>query len=84
MYRDIQEGGHSSLVSADSLAIMMTEGEEDKYDRYAYINLWRNIADNSIENDHLAMLDEKHQPNQTIILPEICLMMDILRYSSMD
>merc|ERR1712176_747970 len=29
------------------------------YKRYTYVNLWRNIADVPIENDHLAMGDER-------------------------
>ena len=49
----------SSPVSGDQLAIQMAEDNEDKYERYAYINLWRNIAETPIENDHLAMLDER-------------------------
>ena len=49
----------SSPVSGDQLAIEMTEDNEHNYGRYAYINLWRNIAETPIENDHLAMLDER-------------------------
>merc|ERR1712176_1501242 len=48
----------SSPISSDQLALsVITEG--GKYERYCYANLWRNIADTPIENDHLAMLDER-------------------------
>lgn len=51
----------SSPVNGDELAILMAGSGEDvsKYERYAYINLWRNITDEPVENDHLAMLDER-------------------------
>lgn len=48
----------SSPVSSDQLAISLNP-ENTKYERYCYANLWRNIADTPIENNHLAMLDER-------------------------
>ena len=48
----------SSPVSADQLALS-TIGRPEQYERYMYLNLWRNIANEAIENDHLAMVDER-------------------------
>ena len=49
----------SSTVSADEAALQIVGSNPEKYERYLYVNLWRNIADEPIENDHLAMLDER-------------------------
>ncbi len=52
----------SSSVSADEIAVSQVQLDQDKgdkYERYLYVNLWRNISDSPIENDHLAMLDER-------------------------
>lgn len=57
-YAGIAPHTDSSPVSADQLAIEMA-GEGESYERYAYINIWRNIADAPIQNDHLACLDER-------------------------
>jgi len=48
----------SSPVSADELVLRVVGGDE-KFERYCYANLWRNIADEPIEDNHLAMLDER-------------------------
>mmetsp|Transcript_8516 Transcript_8516/g.12781 ORF Transcript_8516/g.12781 Transcript_8516/m.12781 type:complete len:430 (-) Transcript_8516:167-1456(-) len=48
----------SSPISADEAALGFI-GPHEKYERYMYVNLWRNISDNPIENDHLALLDER-------------------------
>lgn len=62
----------SSAVSADQLAIEMQYDKEDKYERYLYVNLWRNISDSPIENDHLAMLDER-----TVVKPDDYIVRDL-------
>jgi len=51
----------SSPVSADETALQMLEvdGDTTNYHRYCYLNLWKNISDEPIENDHLAMMDER-------------------------
>lgn len=51
----------SSALSGDEQAMnMLTSGNDStRYKRYLYLNLWRNIADEPIENDHLAVLDER-------------------------
>lgn len=51
----------SSGVSGDELAMQMLKAHGDStiYKRYLYVNLWRNIAEDPIENDHLAVLDER-------------------------
>lgn len=49
----------SSPVAGDQLAIQMAEGSEGNYERYAYVNVWRNISEEPIGNNHLAMLDER-------------------------
>jgi len=50
----------SSSVSADGDALaMLPSGKSSDYQRYLYMNLWRNISDSPIENDNLAMLDER-------------------------
>jgi len=38
---------------------MLSQDESAQYKRYMYVNLWRNISDHPIENDHLAVLDER-------------------------
>jgi hypothetical protein len=49
----------SSPVSGDELALSPASKEE-KYQRYLYLNLWRNISEkHAIENDHLAVMDER-------------------------
>jgi len=48
----------SSPVSGDELALSMAP-DGGKFRRYLYLNLWRNICDTPIENDHLALLDER-------------------------
>lgn len=58
-YAGVSPHSDSSPVSGDQLAIQMAEEGEGTYERYAYINLWRNIAEIPIEDDHLAMLDER-------------------------
>lgn len=70
----------SSAVSGDALALDMMmnpdqvtgkvcddEKEEGvpKYKRYLYLNLWRNISKTPIQNNHLAMLDER-----TVVKPD--------------
>lgn len=60
----------SSAVSADELAMSMSGGE--KYERYLYVNLWRNISEEPIENDHLAMLDER-----TVVKPDDYIVKDL-------
>mmetsp|Transcript_38244 Transcript_38244/g.92532 ORF Transcript_38244/g.92532 Transcript_38244/m.92532 type:complete len:445 (+) Transcript_38244:749-2083(+) len=59
----------SSPVSADEMAVQMlgiAESEPTDYKRYLYVNLWRNISDDQpIQNDHLAMLDER-----TVVKPD--------------
>merc|ERR1711862_793193 len=51
----------TSAVSGDQQAIAFVPNGDDPstYKWYTYVNLWRNIADIPIENDHLAMLDER-------------------------
>lgn len=48
----------SSPVSADQLALSTIDHPE-QYERYCNLNLWRNIAHEPIENDHLAVVDER-------------------------
>jgi len=33
--------------------------KKTRYKRYLYLNAWRNISEDPIENDHLAMMDER-------------------------
>ena len=33
--------------------------KQHNYRRYCYLNLWKNISETPIQNDHLAMLDER-------------------------
>ena len=51
----------SSPVSADVQALKLLEEKDDstKYQRYSYMNLWRNISDEPIHNNHLAMMDQR-------------------------
>lgn len=60
----------SSAISGDELALSMCTSE--KFERYLYLNLWRNIADEPIETDHLAMLDER-----TAVKPDDYIVRDI-------
>jgi len=60
----------SSAVSADELAMSMCTGE--KFERYLYVNLWRNISVEPIENDHLAMVDER-----TVVKPDDYIVKDL-------
>ncbi|GFH55731.1 hypothetical protein CTEN210_12207 [Chaetoceros tenuissimus] len=61
----------SSPVSADQLALSTIDHPE-RYERYLYLNLWRNIAHEPIENDHLAMVDE-----QTTVKPDDYIVKDL-------
>lgn len=61
----------SSPVSADQLALS-TIDDPDNYERYLYLNLWRNIADEPIQNDHLAMVDER-----TVVKPDDYIVADL-------
>lgn len=52
----------SSAISGDLFALdIMDQRDEDstKYKRYCYLNLWRNIGDDPIQDNHLAVLDER-------------------------
>merc|ERR1712232_840888 len=51
----------SSPISADELALQTIQDGDGttKFERYCYANLWRNISDDPIEDNHLAMLDER-------------------------
>ncbi|CAK0850309.1 unnamed protein product [Prorocentrum cordatum] len=56
----------SSAISGDQLALSTVAQIEranpanaGPFKRYLYLNLWRNISDEPIENDHLAVLDER-------------------------
>lgn len=49
----------TSAVSADLLALSALEDDSQQYGRYMYLNLWRNISSHPIENNHLAVLDER-------------------------
>jgi len=52
----------TSSVSGDQQAIGMLEasgGDPSEYRRYLYVNLWKNIAQEPIANDHLAVMDER-------------------------
>lgn len=58
----------SSAVAADQLALTYVLDNKNNgndpqhhtaYGRYLYLNLWRNIAEQPIQDNHLAMLDER-------------------------
>ncbi|VEU39626.1 unnamed protein product [Pseudo-nitzschia multistriata] len=51
----------NSPVSSDVSALRILEEHKDttKYRRYAYINLWRNISEEPIQNFPLAVMDER-------------------------
>jgi hypothetical protein len=51
----------SSGVGGDEFVMQMLARNTDttRYKRYLYLNLWRNISEDPIENDHLAVLDER-------------------------
>mmetsp|Transcript_21099 Transcript_21099/g.36288 ORF Transcript_21099/g.36288 Transcript_21099/m.36288 type:complete len:448 (-) Transcript_21099:1349-2692(-) len=52
----------SSALSGDEVALhTLADQKEDasKYKRYLYLNLWRNISEDPIEDFPLAMLDER-------------------------
>jgi len=51
----------SSPVSADELALQLLGNDDHSknYQRYCYLNLWKNISNTPIQNDHLAMMDER-------------------------
>lgn len=66
----------SSAVSADVFALNMLKGnglEGSDYKRYCYLNLWRNIGEHPVRDDHLAMLDER-----TVVKPDDYLAIDII------
>uniref|UniRef100_A0A7S2HHY3 Uncharacterized protein n=1 Tax=Helicotheca tamesis TaxID=374047 RepID=A0A7S2HHY3_9STRA len=48
----------ADAVTADEVALTSLQ-DGKKYMRYSYLNIWRNISEEPIENDHLAMLDER-------------------------
>jgi len=63
----------SSPTSADAAAleVLRLKGEKpDLYQRYLYVNLWRNIDKEPIQNDHLAMLDERTTVKPDDYLPK--------------
>lgn len=51
----------SSAVSGDMQApeLAKKDGDTTKYRRYLYVNLWRNISEDPIEDYHLACMDER-------------------------
>jgi len=49
----------SSAVSADIQALDINKGDDTKYKRFLYVNLWRNISEHPIEDNHLACMDER-------------------------
>mmetsp|Transcript_36237 Transcript_36237/g.66574 ORF Transcript_36237/g.66574 Transcript_36237/m.66574 type:complete len:456 (-) Transcript_36237:169-1536(-) len=66
----------SSSVSADIFALNTLKGSGLKgsdYKRYCYLNLWRNIGDHTIEDNHLALLDER-----TVVKPDDYLPKDVI------
>lgn len=69
----------SSAVSGDQLALSTLAQIEranpanvGPFKRYLYLNLWRNISEEPIENDHLAVLDER-----TVAKPEDYIVKDL-------
>jgi len=42
-----------------ALKLLEENNDSTKYQRYTYMNLWRNISDEPIHNNHLAMMDER-------------------------
>ncbi|CAB9517484.1 expressed unknown protein [Seminavis robusta] len=67
----------SSAISGDMFALDVLknhgqEGTRDQYQRYCYLNLWRNIGDRPIENNHLACLDER-----TVVKPDDYVIKDL-------
>jgi hypothetical protein len=64
----------SSITHADGLfkKIVAHMAPEYKTGRFLYINAWRNISDTPIEDNHLAMLDER-----TTIKPDDYLVSDL-------
>jgi len=62
----------ASPSAADQVALSFLtqkEGEEEQYERYAYLNLWRNISNEPVQDNHLAVLDERStaKPDDYII-----------------
>merc|ERR1712072_1583237 len=49
------------------------ENDTTKYKRAAYVNFWRNISDQPIQQNHLAMVDER-----SLIKPDDCMEKDIV------
>jgi len=67
----------SSAVSGDEMALqtlsqlgLLDEEGKSHFKRYLYLNLWRNISENPIENDHLAVLDERSTAKPDDYIPK--------------
>ena len=64
---------YSSTISVDEYALLISTATPEAYERYFYVNLWHNIADEPIEDDHLAMLDER----TITVKPDDCIPRDL-------